>query len=64
MKYRVTIKNGSYELLFDFETAIDAMTFMDSATTKYVGEVDDPTRDNPRSFKVLLQMIKETPANE
>lgn len=64
MKYRVIIKAGWNNLMFDFETAMDALVFMDAATTKYQGTEEDEEKEKPMTFRVSMQMIKETPANE
>ena len=63
MKYRVFMKVNWNILIFDFDNAVDALTFMDSAVNNYTGSVDtieDKTTDV--RYNVWLEIIKESPA--
>ena len=56
MIYRVTIRIGYTKIYFDFNSAIDAMTFMDAAVRNESG-----TDADGREFEVFLSMKDDAP---
>lgn len=56
MIYRVTIRIGHAKIYFDFNSAIDAMTFMDAAVRNVSG-----TDGDGREFEVFLSMKDDAP---
>ena len=55
MIYRVTIKLGYTKIYFDFVTAIDAMTFMDTAVRTHNNDNGTDT------FEAFLSMKEDAP---
>lgn len=56
MIYRVTIKLGYTKIYFDFVTAIDAMTFMDTAVRTH----SNPDNETD-TFEAFLSMKDDAP---
>ena len=58
MKYRVTLRFSWHELYFDFNNAIDALTFMDAAVNQYIGSTDD-TDEKATAIRLFMEIVNE-----
>lgn len=63
MKYRVILRVRWNDFYFDFDSMIDAVTFLTEAIENYAGSDEDTEDNDSIRFEACLKIKKESPAD-